>query len=642
MPWPLSQDYNEAIQSPASCFTDPELQQAEARCNAIGLPMPCSGNFADVYQMHGPNGKSWAVKCFTRQVPGLRERYAAISACLKQANLPFMVDFTYLDPGIQVRGQWYPVLKMDWVEGFTLNEFVKQNADQPATLDALCQIWVRLARRLREAKLAHADLQHGNVLLVPGTKASSLAIKLIDYDGMWVPALAQSKSGEVGHPAYQHPQRLREGTYNAGVDAFSHLVIYAALRALSVRSRYLWNKYDNGDNLLFKQADLEAPSRSALFQELQQVNDPELQKLTARLAQAAQLPVQQTPLLDELVTTAIRRKAVPVPAIPIPDAVFASAVAGGTALLSRQIPSRQRKSHGLAWAIGVGGGMAALAVVLLVLFNRGPATTKPEPVAAVGTANPPILPSTKSGPAAQPGPDPYPKSDPKTVPSSEPKVEPQPNPETDPKPDRRGLAAWGQVVDPNGDCTITENDGKLTIKVPGTLHDLNPGETDPKKRNTAPRVLREVQGDFVLTVKVTADWKPGNKLPSATTQPYNGAGLLVWGSNLDFVRLERNVWVSPKGRFSYRTPIYCVQGRPSNQFRSGRDEFFKGRSTWLKVERTGEKITTSISHDGKEWTETAVLTTKFPESVRVGVEAINSSDKEFVVEFEEFKIASKS
>src|SRR5262249_44610721 len=159
-----------------------------------------------------PSGKKWALKCFTRQVAGLRERYSEISTYLRQANLPFMVDFVYLEQGINIKGRWYPALKMDWVEGLTLNEFVKEHADQPQHLELLCQIWARLARRLREAKMAHCDLQHGNVLLVPGSTAKSLAVKLIDYDGMFVPALAQSTSGEVGHPAYQHPQRLRDGT----------------------------------------------------------------------------------------------------------------------------------------------------------------------------------------------------------------------------------------------------------------------------------------------------------------------------------------------------------------------------------------------------------------------------------------------
>src|SRR5947209_3396499 len=101
MPWPFSLDYNEQIQSPALCFNDAELKQAKAKTNTIGLPWPCSGNFADVYEMTHPSGKKWAVKCFTRPVAGLRERYAAISAYLQQVNLPFMVDFTYLEQGIQ-------------------------------------------------------------------------------------------------------------------------------------------------------------------------------------------------------------------------------------------------------------------------------------------------------------------------------------------------------------------------------------------------------------------------------------------------------------------------------------------------------------------------------------------------------------
>ena len=85
---------------------------------------------------------------------------------------------------------------------------------------------------------------------------------------MFVPALANRKSGEVGHPNYQHPQRLREGTYNDLVDRFPLLVVATALQALSVGGRGLWERYDNGDNLLFKETDLRAPRESALFKEL--------------------------------------------------------------------------------------------------------------------------------------------------------------------------------------------------------------------------------------------------------------------------------------------------------------------------------------------------------------------------------------
>jgi hypothetical protein len=163
MSWPLSQDYNEAIQSPATNFADADLKKGEAVTNSLGLPIPFSGNFADVYQVRCPDGSCWAVKCFTREAVGLRERYQEISAHLKQANLPFIVDFTYLEKGIRVAGKWHPVLKMQWVEGLMLNQFISKCLDKPAMLESLCQIWTRMAMRLRAADVAHCDLQHGNI-----------------------------------------------------------------------------------------------------------------------------------------------------------------------------------------------------------------------------------------------------------------------------------------------------------------------------------------------------------------------------------------------------------------------------------------------------------------------------------------------
>jgi WD40 repeat protein len=303
MPWPMSQDYNEAIQEPALCFSDPDLKRGKVVCNALGLPLPCSGNFADVYAVATPQRK-FAVKCFTRQIPGIRERYVEISKFLAANPLPFMVEFKFIDQGIKIANQWYPILKMHWVEGFNLNAFVRDQADNPQVLSTLCQIWVKLAIRLREASMAHCDLQHGNVLMVPGPKAGMLSVCLVDYDGMFVPALELLKTIEVGHANYQHPQRQREGIYSIHVDRFSHLVIYTALRALMVGGRALWQKFDNGDNLLFKATDLQAPSKSPVFQELIRLNDPDIKMLTQKLAAACTKPLDQTPYLDDLMSIA--------------------------------------------------------------------------------------------------------------------------------------------------------------------------------------------------------------------------------------------------------------------------------------------------------------------------------------------------
>jgi hypothetical protein len=332
MAWPMSQDYNEAVQDPRTSFADPGLPAL----NALGIPLPRSGNFADVYEVGCPDGSRWAVKCFTREVPGLRERYAEISRQLARARLPFAVDFTYLEQGVRIRGRWYPVLKMQWVEGLLLNTFVKDNLDRPAALLRLSQIWVRMARRLREAGIAHADLQHGNVILVPGSAANSLALKLIDYDGMFVPALARRKSGEVGHPAYQHPQRLRHGTYSAVVDHVPLLVVLGALRALAVGGTALWERYDNGDNLLFRESDLRQPGQSAVFRELWNLPDAAAHHLVGHLLLALQAPLERVPPLEAV---AAEDQAVPLTAA---QEQAVTAVLGPGFRPPRPVPVRQQ------------------------------------------------------------------------------------------------------------------------------------------------------------------------------------------------------------------------------------------------------------------------------------------------------------
>jgi hypothetical protein len=299
MPWPQAIDYNAAVQDPARCFADADLGQGQVAGDVFGLPRPHSGNFADVYQV-STGGASWAVKCFTRPADGLRQRYQAASDHLRLQRLPFMVDFCYLEEGIKVRGQWYPVLKMKWVEGLRLNEFVAGHLDRPAVLERLSQMWLRLAEELRQAGLAHGDLQHGNVLLVPGSKAASLALRLIDYDGLWVPALADAPSGEVGHPNYQHPQRLCEGFYSPEADRFAHLVICTALRCLAAGGAGLWERHDSGENMLFREEDFLAPARSRLWPELWALDDGAARALTGHLLLASQGPVAGVPLLEDL------------------------------------------------------------------------------------------------------------------------------------------------------------------------------------------------------------------------------------------------------------------------------------------------------------------------------------------------------
>ncbi len=287
MNWPPASDYQDAIQNPATCFHDPELKTGRVAVNKLGLPRVASGNFASVYEMLNGTHR-WAVRCFLRQGEDQQNRYALLSLYLSRLAVPGLVEFSYLQEGIRARGKWFPVVKMEWVEGETLTTYVQKNLFKPDRLRNLALQWRGLIARLRQHKIAHADLQHGNVLVSPQEQ-----LRLVDYDGMFIPSLRGRRSSELGHINYQHPKRTPDD-YDERLDNFSALVIYTGLMALSLEPN-LWKRFDTGENLLFTAQDFRLPEKSVLLTYLQQHADPGLRTLAATLTKACHGTVAQTP-----------------------------------------------------------------------------------------------------------------------------------------------------------------------------------------------------------------------------------------------------------------------------------------------------------------------------------------------------------
>lgn len=291
MAWPTPQEYNEAIQNPSTAFSDPELRGGLPVLTPLGLPRPITGNFASVYQMVCVNQRVWAVRCFLRDFDDHQERYAAISRHLALVNLSYMVNFSFLVDGIRVHGQRYPILKMEWVEGESLLAYVERSLMAPTVLLDLAQQWVQMAQTLAQAGIAHGDLQHGNLIVVQGK------LKLIDYDGMYVPSLAGRTSHEVGHRNYQHPQR-DETLYGPEIDRFSTWVVYSSLVALAAQPA-LWQQLRGGDEcLLFRREDFVAPTRSSALAALEQAGDIRLTRLASALRGLLTLAPDQIPAID--------------------------------------------------------------------------------------------------------------------------------------------------------------------------------------------------------------------------------------------------------------------------------------------------------------------------------------------------------
>ena len=209
---------------------------------------------------------------------------------------------------------------------------------------------------------------------------------------------------------------------------------------------------------------------------------------------------------------------------------------------------------------------------------------------------------------------------------------------TAPRP--KSVHGWGTLVDHDNDCNVKEKGGTLTLTIPGGTHDLNMNLGGMN----APRVLREVEGDFTVQVKVSGEFDPGDEAAKPNTAPFNSAGLLLWQDEKNYLRLERNGWwsIDDKATACYAPLIeYYIDG----QNRGGKpkvesEDFFQSPSTWLKLERRRDKATAFYSHDGQEWTEAKEIVVEFPPKIQVGVAAVNTSKQPFTVEFEEFQVTN--
>ncbi|GAB4454754.1 MAG: hypothetical protein OHK0029_09790 [Armatimonadaceae bacterium] len=285
--WPDAVAYREAIQTPHASLADPILQSSGIQLDRRGLPVAYAGRFAIVFRLVGENGDVWAFRCFT--TPGeengkVRESHYKVIQKYVDEHRAVFVPFRYIERGIKVGRNWYPALAMRWAEGEPLGRWVEKNVHNAEGLRQLCGSLTNLLLYLESSGIAHGDWQHDNLLIANNGEF----VTLVDYDGMYVPEFEGQRSPELGHPNYQHPARTAEH-FNVGLDRFSCLAIQTALLALA-QEPSLWDRYSDGESLLFKREDFVAPSRSPLFQELRAIaelsSDETLADAIARLEDA--------------------------------------------------------------------------------------------------------------------------------------------------------------------------------------------------------------------------------------------------------------------------------------------------------------------------------------------------------------------
>ena len=265
MQYPLISEYLAAIQDAHDNLD--KLNHLVPVLDKHGEPYRSSGAFAVVFKMKDEQtGKCYALKCFTEEQEGRAEAYRQIAEELEFVDSPYITSVKYLEKELFVDSNCeddeFPVLLMDWIEGETMETYIAENYTDSYEMSMLCYRFCKMAAWLRSQSFAHGDIKPDNIIVRPdGT------LTLVDYDGMFVPAMKGQKSPTIGTKDFSHPLRTIDD-FDETIDDFALASIALSLKAISLDSSLL-QSYGASDRLLFSATDYLDLSKSKIFAALQ-------------------------------------------------------------------------------------------------------------------------------------------------------------------------------------------------------------------------------------------------------------------------------------------------------------------------------------------------------------------------------------
>jgi regulation of enolase protein 1 (concanavalin A-like superfamily) len=184
---------------------------------------------------------------------------------------------------------------------------------------------------------------------------------------------------------------------------------------------------------------------------------------------------------------------------------------------------------------------------------------------------------------------------------------------------------WDKPVDPKGDCRFEIAGDKLIIVVPGK-------RVDAEEMND-PMLLRDVESDFVVQVRVGGPFKQSDE-----EFAYQYAGLIIVADKKTYaLGWEMRGPIKENG---FKADIYLkwILTDTATSF-WGRPIPFDDKQLLLRIQRRGNKLLPAYTHDGRTWNEIRPLEPELPGKLKVGVFAYSLKVPEFKYEFDQFSLS---
>jgi len=185
------------------------------------------------------------------------------------------------------------------------------------------------------------------------------------------------------------------------------------------------------------------------------------------------------------------------------------------------------------------------------------------------------------------------------------------------------LPGWGEIVDPVGNCPVDFAEQGISLSIPAGLHDMNPR----LQITNAPRILEQVEGDFLYEVHVGDFPRPQAKTGVQGHASYLAAGILLWQDDQNVMRWTRTASGEANAVF-----LSCEQYE-QGKLAGGGNYPMEDKPVTLRLERRKDRLILSATYDNSSWRKVLERRCSLWKDLKVGVFGLNVTEKDVEYRF---------